>query len=202
MNKDVTNILPDDSEPTVSSGANYLPLWLTCLLAVMVYWGCNYVDKNGGRFSELVYAPYESTNQLASFTGGGDPGLALGKQKYQMLCAPCHQESGLGNAGQAPPLAGSEWVNAPGAGRIIRIAQTGLVGPVTVKGTEWNLAMPAMGATATDEELAAILSYIRSSWGNKAAKVPLEQVKTVRAALAGRTDPHTVPELEKTPDTE
>src|SRR6185369_9548380 len=140
-------------------------------------------------------------NQLASFTGGADPTIAIGKQKYQMLCSPCHQETGLGNVGQAPPLAGSEWANAPGAGRVIRIAQTGLIGPIKVKGTEWNLVMPPMGATATDEELAAILSYVRSSWGNKAPKVLVEQVKAVRGILGNRTDPHTVEELLKTPDT-
>jgi mono/diheme cytochrome c family protein len=62
--------------------------------------------------------------------------------------------------------------------------------------------MPPMGATLSDEEFAAVLTYIRSSWGNKAPKVTLDHVKTVRAALGGRTDPHTAEEALKIPDTE
>ena len=203
MNKDVTKNLLEDTEPRVRSGEVYLPLWLTGLLGLLLYWGCYYVDEHGGRFHELVYQPYVNTNQLNGLKPGGeDPCLALGRMKYQQICMPCHQESGLGVPNQFPPLAGSEWVNAPGFTRIIRIAQTGLTGPVKIKGQEWNLTMPPMGATMTDEELACTLSFVRNNWGNKAPKITPEQVKTVRAALAGSADPQTMDVLDKIPPTD
>lgn len=201
MKKDVTNHL--DVEPKASAGEAHIPLWLTAVLGLLLYWGCYYVDEHGGKFDPLVHGPYKSTNELATLIpGGADPALALGRSKYQQICAPCHQESGLGVPNQFPPLAGSEWVNTPGASRLTRLVQTGVAGPIKVKGTDWNLVMPPMGATLSDEELAAVLTYIRSTWGNKAPKVTPAQVKTVRAALAGRTDPHTSDELLKVPDTE
>jgi len=202
MNKDVTNTFDAEPKSTSGSGA-YLPLWLTGLLGLLFYWGCYYVDERGSGFNQYVYGPYRDTNELAAVVPSGDGGMsALGRAKYQQICMPCHQESGSGVPNQFPPLAGSEWVNAPGAGRIIRITQTGLSGPVKVKGADWNAAMPPMGATLTDKELAAVLTYIRSAWGNNASKVTEDQVKTVRGVLGGRTDPHTAEELQKTPETE
>jgi mono/diheme cytochrome c family protein len=197
MKKDVTSVSHHDTEPTVGSGAVYLPMWLVGLLGFLLYWGCNYVDDHGGSYSGLVYAPYLSTNQLASLKpGGGDVEMDLGRVHYKVLCAPCHQESGLGAANLAPPLAGSEWVAGP-PGRVIRIPQTGLTGPIKVNGKDWNQIMFAAGAGLDDKQLAAVLSYIRNSWGNSAPKVTAEQVKKVRGELQGRTDPHTAEELLK-----
>jgi mono/diheme cytochrome c family protein len=195
--KDVKNISHDDAEPGMSSGAVYLPMWIVGLLGFLLYWGCNYVDNHGGRYSELVYEPYISTNQLARLIpGGGDVDLDAGRVHYKTLCAPCHQETGLGAANLAPPLVNSEWATGP-AGRVIRIPQAGLTGPITVAGKEWNLTMFAAGAGLDDKQLAQLLSYVRNSWGNSASKITAEQVKKVRGELAGRTDPFTAEELLK-----
>jgi hypothetical protein len=71
---------------------------------------------------------------------------------------------------------------------------------VQIKGQPWNLAMPAMGAALSDEDLAATLTYIRQSWGNKAPAVSPDQVKAVRAQLTGRTQPWTAEELNAIPE--
>ena len=198
--KDAKNFFRDDAEPTARSvGAAYLPMWLTGLLALLLYWGCFYVDEHGGNFNQLVYFPYSSTNDLKMPGAGADADFELGLAKYKQICAPCHQESGLGVPGQFPPLAGSEWVMVANAGRVIRIAQTGVTGPIKVKGTDWNLTMPPMGATLDDKELAAVLTYVRNAWGNAAPKVTADEVKKVRGELAGRTDPHTADEILKVP---
>jgi mono/diheme cytochrome c family protein len=198
MNKDARNISHDDAEPTVgSAGVVYLPMWIVGLLSLLLYWGCNYVDNRGGDFSELVYEPYRSTNELAACRPGGDTG-PNGRVLYESPfgCVACHQSSGAGAPGIAPPLAGSEWVLGP-PNRMIRIPLTGLTGPIKVLGNEYNLNMFAVGAALKDEELAAILTYIRSSWGNKASKITPEQVKKVRDELKGRADPQTAEELQK-----
>lgn len=201
MNKDVTNSF--DSEPRTPGSSAQLPMWLTGLLGLLLYWGCNYVDNHGGGFNQLVHMPYQDTNELARVGAGKvDEVFVLGRAKYQQICMPCHQESGIGVPNQFPPLAGSEWVLTPGPGRLIRLTQAGLTGPIKVKGTDWNLTMPPMGATLTDKELAAVLTYIRTTWGNSASKVTEEQVKAVRGALGNRTDPFTADELQKVPEAE
>jgi mono/diheme cytochrome c family protein len=198
--KDVKNISNIDNEPTVGSGAVYLPMWLIGLLGFLLYWGCNYVDTHGGNYNALVYEPYLSTNELVGLKpGGADVDLDEGRRHFKTLCAPCHQESGLGAPNLAPPLVGSEWVTGP-VGRLIRIPQTGVTGPIMVNGKEWNQAMFAAGAGLDDKQLAQLLYYVRNAWGNSASKVTPDQVKKVRGELAGRTDPHTADELLKIND--
>jgi mono/diheme cytochrome c family protein len=199
MNDDAKNL----SAVAGSSGDTSLPLWMTGLLGVLLYAGCMYLDAHSGGYNPLVHAPYHSTNELNSVKPGGeDPAIVLGRMKYQQVCMPCHQENGLGVPNQFPPLAGSEWVLAPGSGRLIRMVQNGVTGPLKVKGVDWNLTMPPMGATMDDKELAAVLTFIRVSWGNNASKITPEQVKVVRGAMAGRTDPFTVDEILKISETD
>jgi len=104
----------------------------------------------------------------------------------------------MGNPGQAPPFAGSEWVKGSAA-RMVRIPLVGLAGPITVKNQAFNLSMPAMGAALSDEDLAAVLTYIRSSWGNNASPISAEQVKAVRAEIGKRTQQWTADELMAVP---
>jgi mono/diheme cytochrome c family protein len=112
--------------------------------------------------------------------------MELGKTTY-MLCSACHAPDGSGLVGGvavAPPLAGSEWVTGP-ASNVIRIQLRGLMGPITVKGTEYNSAMPPTGLP--DEATAAVLTYVRNSFGNKAAPVTVDQVKMLRGEAAAHT---------------
>ena len=202
MSPDEKKLLSNDVEPTVRAGAIYLPMWLTGLLGFLLYWGCNYVDAKGGNHNVLVFEPYISTNQLAGFIPKDEMAtlMKIGAQQYQNLCAGCHQPHGGGSPGQAPPLAGSEWVTG-GPNRLVRIPQAGLTGPVKVMGTEWNMTtMIGFGASLTDEQLAGVVTYIRNSWGNRAGMVSVEQVQKVRADLKGRVEQHTAEELLKLPE--
>jgi mono/diheme cytochrome c family protein len=196
--KDVQNSFRDDAEPSVRQGAVYLPMWIVGLLAVLIYWGCSYVDARGGDYNELVYEPFRSTNELASVLPKDETIILiqLGKQVYGQFCLNCHQDNGLGSPSLYPPLVGSEWVlGSPN--RLIPIPETGLSGPIKVNGVDWNLSMPMVAGQGlmSDEKLAAVLTYIRRSWGNNAPAVTPEQVKKVRAQLAGRGEPHTAEEL-------
>ena len=125
---DVKNNSRQDTEPTVRSDSGFLPMWITGLLGFMIFWGFNHVSSGSGQYHELVYEPYASTNQLTSFLPADEFGLAMkqGGKIYSDLCMNCHQPNGGGNPGQAPPLAGSEWVLATGPNRIIRVPIRGL----------------------------------------------------------------------------
>ena len=119
----------------------------------------------------------------------------MGKMLYTGVCAACHQPHGLGLDGLAPPLLDSEWVlGAPE--RVIRIVMHGVRGPIKVKGTLFSLDMPPMGVFG-DNELSAILTYIRREWEHGADPITPEQVKAIRDAEKARQDSWTEPELLK-----
>ena len=120
-----------------------------------------------------------------------------GQQIFQR-CAVCHQLTGLGMPGSFPPLAGSEWATAANAALPIRVVLHGLQGPVTVKGQKFNSAMPPYGTNQplSDSEVAAVLTYVRSSWGNSASAVTPEQVAAERTATASRSTMWTAGDLQ------
>jgi mono/diheme cytochrome c family protein len=186
----------NDVEPRAGSAS--MPIWMLVMVLVFVFGGGLYFDSYGGWFNPQVYAPYKGMNELMAYqpVSGDDAYLLRGKVVYEQVCALCHASDGAGKPGQAPPFAGSEWVVGDKIGNLIRIPLQGLNGPIKVKGVEWNLAMPAMGASLPDEDLGAVLSYMRGAWGNKAGLITPEEVKAVRAATSSRNQPWTATELE------
>jgi mono/diheme cytochrome c family protein len=121
-----------------------------------------------------------------------------GKQVYATTCAACHQATGLGVEGTYPPLAGSEWVNGDEA-RIVRIVLHGLTGPVEVAGETYSGAMPPWGGVLKDPEIAAVTTYLRSTWGNKATPISQATVASIRQATMSRKTPWTSAELAAVP---
>ena len=121
-----------------------------------------------------------------------------GKTIYATICGACHQPSGAGMPGLAPPLLDSNWVlGSPD--RIIRIVTQGLTGPIDVGGTKWQLDMPGL-PIFSDEDVAGILTYIRREWEHNASPVIPGFVANVRTAIKTRTKPWTAEELNKPVD--
>jgi mono/diheme cytochrome c family protein len=120
-----------------------------------------------------------------------------GMQLYSLYCSACHGADGQGATGGAfPPLAESPWVkDAPD--RAVKIVLKGIHGPVEVLGKTYNLEMPPQGAALPDDQIAAILTHIRTSWGNDASPVTAEFVKATRAATDSRKTAWTSEELLK-----
>jgi len=139
--------------------------------------------------------PVAATVPKAPKLSGADmKQFEAGKAMYEVVCLPCHQPHGLGQEGLAPPLAGSEWVQYEE--RLARIVLHGLRGPITVKGQPFELDMPALGVLE-DEQLAAVLTYIRNEWGNSFPAVSTNTFKRVREQTADRSDAWTQEELQK-----
>jgi mono/diheme cytochrome c family protein len=103
-----------------------------------------------------------------------------GKALFNTNCSSCHQTDGQGVKGSFPPLAGNPDVTAEDPTKIIHIVLHGLDDPITVKGTKYNGGMPAWRSQFSNAEVAAILTYVRSSWGNKASAVTEKQVAAVK----------------------
>ncbi len=114
---------------------------------------------------------------------GADPAamMKLGQQQY-LMCGACHGQNGEGTAA-GPPLAGSEWVNGP-AENLIRIQLRGLIGPIEVKGQQYDFpgGMQPM-AYQNDEQIAAVLTFVRNSFGNEGAAVSPEDVAALRGEV-------------------
>ena len=115
-----------------------------------------------------------------------------GRELYASICASCHQPSGRGQAGKAPALRASEWVLGDPE-RLVRIVRYGLIGPLEVRGEAWDDEMPGWGST--DEELAAVLTYIRREWGNGVEPVDVETVGRATRETPERLSPFTTAEL-------
>ncbi len=125
----------------------------------------------------------------------------VGREIYlrEGYCVTCHQEDGAGlKASGFPPLSGNEWVQGD-VERLAKITLYGLYGPIEVAGTAYpgQVPMTAFGQLLDDDEIAAVLTYIRSSFGNLAGAVSPQQVKKVRDESAGRTDIYTAEQLLK-----
>lgn len=113
-------------------------------------------------------------------TAEAAPKARTGDQVYASVCLSCHQATGQGLTGVYPPLAGSEWpVKEPSIP--IRIVLHGLMGEIEVAGTKYNNVMSPQGMLLNDQEIANVLNYVRSSWGNKAdVEITAEMVKEQR----------------------
>ena len=199
-------ISPANREAEPSVGFAPIPVVLFLMLGALFFAGQLYLDKFGGGFNAKVYGPYDSWKQIGELQpkGAGDLLAAKGKKIYDTACIACHQASGLGAAGIAPPLAGSEWVLAPGPNRMLRVVHSGLSGPITVKGVPFNLAMPGMGRdlNLSAEDLAAVATFIRGNkdWGNNASPVTPEQAKAVLDQIKDRQTQLTAEELSTVPE--
>ena len=101
-----------------------------------------------------------------------------GKVVYEKNCLSCHQADGSGVPGMNPPLSGVSWVTG-NKEKLITIVLKGVNTPLEIDGELYHNPMPSQ-QHLTDKEIAYVLSYIRSSFGNKATAVSEEEVKKVR----------------------
>ncbi|MFC4202832.1 c-type cytochrome [Candidimonas humi] len=106
-------------------------------------------------------------------------GKVDGAQIYASQCVACHQATGTGLPGVFPPLAGSEWVDGK-AEVMARIVLHGVTGTLTVKGAKYNGQMPTFKDKLSDQEIAAVLTHVRTSFGNHATPVDAALVKKER----------------------
>lgn len=119
-----------------------------------------------------------SVKKQAATTSSSEPNsLPDGKALYTSNCAACHQSTGTGLAGAFPSLAGSEIVNDANPELLIRIILQGY------DARPEFAVMTGFEEILSDEEIAAIATHERSSWGNNAPPVSAEEVKKIRAYI-------------------
>ncbi|HTW84192.1 MAG TPA: cytochrome b N-terminal domain-containing protein [Candidatus Sulfotelmatobacter sp.] len=114
----------------------------------------------------------------ASGTSGGSPTSATagaGASVYSANCSGCHGATGQGTPGAFPPLANNPVVVGDPT-KVIGIVSNGLTGSISVNGASFNGQMPAWKGNLKPDQIAAVITYIRSAWGNKASPVTTAQV--------------------------
>jgi mono/diheme cytochrome c family protein len=107
--------------------------------------------------------------------------LSLGKQIYDRECAICHGATGLGMPPHYPPLAGNQSIEMASAVNAIRMVLNGGYPPGTA-GNPMPYGMPPFAQRLSDDEVAAVVTYIRTSWGNRGGPVSARQANELRAA--------------------
>ena len=116
-----------------------------------------------------------AASPATKMAAAGGASAAAGEKVYTTNCSSCHQANGKGQPGVFPPLAGNSTVTGPAA-TVIGIVKNGKSGKITVNGTSYNGQMPAWKGTLSDADIASVITYIRSSWGNKASAVTTAEV--------------------------
>lgn len=115
---------------------------------------------------------------------------------YRTYCANCHGADGRGVPNRFPPLVDTRWVLEDDA-RLILITLHGMIGPMEVRGERYDEFMPPFSHRLADEELAAVLTYVRTSWENDGDEIDTEQVRRVREEYPQPRDPWTAEALEQ-----
>ncbi len=209
---DVSNlhaaVMREKSEP--KEGQEPLSIWLVGLMSALLFWGGYYLQRFSGSYQPLEYNENASGGPSVSLPEPPEDAYTVGKRLYATTCFQCHKEDGQGQPGLYPPLAGSDWLLAPGTARIIRIVLDGLKGPIKVKGTEFNnpnsTMVPWRVSVLSDQDIAAVLTYVRGQkdWGNNAGEVKPEQVKAIRDKTKDHAEarPWTAEQLLKIPEVE
>jgi mono/diheme cytochrome c family protein len=160
-----------------------IPRLIVGLVLAGAVFGATYLSRSETNASGFM----GDSRTLAAFEATPVSNAVSGAQVYAGKCAACHQATGAGLAGIFPPLAGSPWV-VESEVRLIGILLHGIQGPIDVLGTTYNGLMPSW-KSLSDAELAAVATYVRTTFGNTAGAVSPSTVARVRAETAARTGP-------------
>jgi len=124
---------------------------------------------------------------ITPLTAAEQARFTAGQDVYKSVCQACHQPDGRGEEKVAPPLVGSALALAPG----------GIPSRILFNGKEGKIGlMPPLGTVLSDDQVAAVLTYIRREWGQTGSPIDAALVKETRAATSGRTKPWTDAELQ------
>ena len=192
-----------------SADVTPVPLWVTMLCGAAVCWAGAYVGMFHGGFNSNVYNEFESSpavlfpqpERANAKAGAAVPEdmVAIGKGVYLGNCQACHTANGAGQPPLIPPLVGSEWVNG-NEKRLTMILLKGLMGQVKVNGATYNGVMPPWEGSLNDKKIAAVLTYIRQEWGNKAGPIATAQIAAARKEASAKKVSWTEAELLQIPE--
>lgn len=163
---------------------NPIPWLVLAVALVLAAWGVIALLTNTTSIAnETVVA--RSTRDASDNVAGS---TAQGEQLFASNCATCHQPNGSGIADAVPPLAGSPYV-VSNAEVPVNIVLFGLAGEIQVGDGTYRGRMPTFGDVLSNEEIASIVTHVRSSWSNQAGGIDADFVATQRKRFSQRDAP-------------
>jgi mono/diheme cytochrome c family protein len=165
---------------------NPVPRVVLGLALALAAWGVSYIVMQRPDSAPALGDKRVAAELGAAASSGG--GAVDGRQLFAANCQACHQATGQGLPGVFPPLAGSQWVTGDPQ-TLTQIVLHGLTGQIEVRGANYQGAMPAFGSQFDDVQIAAVLSFVRSEWGNAAPPLDAQVVATARKASSEREAP-------------
>ena len=185
--------------PNLTSSPHGLKAWSEDDLAGYLKLGVGSRARLMGTMNEVVlnstrHLSQEDTRAMAvylkSLAPGGDTGhrpgqkaMALGAKQYDIHCGTCHLPTGKGSADTGPPLAGSAFAQAPDPSSLVDLVINGPRLPAPAPSGEWQRpwqSMTPFGQKLSDEQAAALLTFVRNSWGNAAGMVEPTDIDHMR----------------------
>ena len=185
--------------PNLTSSPHGLKAWSEDDLAGYLKLGVGSRARLMGTMNEVVlnstrYLSEEDTRAMAVYIKGlasdGDIGhrpsqkvMELGAKQYDIHCGTCHLPTGKGSADTGPPLAGSAFAQAPDPSSLIDLVINGPRLPAPAPSGEWQRpwqSMTPFGQKLSDEQAAALLTFVRNSWGNAAGMVEPKDIDRMR----------------------
>ena len=187
-----------DDHPRVRLGAIVAASWLEKAKGMMVLeaakmktlddWMVYAYETAVAHLNEVAVIKPKVVKKVETNLKGDDLALfSKGKEVYSKegYCVTCHQADGNGlTASGFPPLSGTEWVTGDQV-RLVKVILKGLMGPIEVNGKQYEGMVPMTPFEGlSDDDVAAVATYIRNSFGNTASPVQPSFVKEVRATLS------------------
>jgi cytochrome c oxidase cbb3-type subunit 2 len=136
---------------------------------------------SGTEAPEFIATPAPNGKPVPAGAAGTAPAVADGAAVFSQVCSACHQADAKGLPGAFPPLAGSPVVNDKDALKMVDIVLGGYTGRPGYG------AMPPQAENLNDEEIAAVINYVKSHFGNNAPPTDAATVKSQRAVIAPQT---------------
>lgn len=143
-------------------------------MAEVVFRSTQYLSESDLRamavFLKSLPVAGDAVTQSLTRPSADDPLMRRGAKLYERECAQCHGDEGEGAQGAYPPLAGNRAVMMDVPANVIRVVLSGGFLPATA-GNPRPYGMPPYAHVMSDADIAAVVTYIRSAWGNAAAPV-------------------------------
>ena len=178
----------EEKEPT--EGLTPVPTFLLFIFGILIFWGGMYIANYSGDFRYDIYSPNwrtEAESKINSINSIEFDPIKHGKKMFSRQCQQCHQSSGEGIAGVYPTLVNSPWL-LDDVVRPIKILLNGMNGKIIVLDKEYNGNMPSFGMWS-NRDIASVLSYVRSEWGNNAEPIEEDLVFKIRSEIGNKVSP-------------
>ncbi len=146
----------------------------------MIFFGIS-CNRNAENTKQVKPPDKIQTNDIQSIGLSDDDILKRGQDVYNRNCLTCHQENGSGVPMMYPPITESDFISGDNE-KLIKLILKGMSGPIEIKTELYNSIMPPQN-NLDDQQISALITYLRSTFSNSGKQVSTEEVTKVRESL-------------------